>query len=89
MALGATPARAIRTIAVPGVLLTGVGVAMGLLVARSAVFALRGFVWGIAPTDLVTFVSVGLMFLVLAAAASLLPALRILRVDPANTLRQE
>jgi ABC-type antimicrobial peptide transport system permease subunit len=36
MALGATAARAIRTLAVPGVMLTGCGIAAGAMMARGA-----------------------------------------------------
>lgn len=40
-------------------------------------------------TDASTFVGVAIVLLVVASSASLLPTLRILRVDPATTLRQE
>ena len=89
VALGSTTAGAVRTIAAPGVLLAVVGIAIGVVAARSAVSVLRGFVWGVTPTDPGTFLAVGLLFVVIAAGASLLPALRILRLDPALTLRQE
>jgi predicted lysophospholipase L1 biosynthesis ABC-type transport system permease subunit len=89
MALGATTARAVRTLAVPAVLLAVVGIAIGAAVARSAVSLLRGFIWGVAPTDPGTYLAVGVLFVVIAAVASLVPTLRILRMDPAVTLRQE
>ena len=89
MALGATTARAIRTSAAPGVLLAIAGIGIGGLAARSAVAILQGFIWGVSPTDPATFVVVAVLFVAIAAAASLIPALRILRVDPAVTLRQE
>jgi hypothetical protein len=89
LALGATAGRAVRTIAAPGVGMAAVGIAAGLLGARAAVTYLRGFVWGISPTDAMTFLAVGALLLAVAAIASVLPALRILRLDPATTLRAE
>jgi putative ABC transport system permease protein len=46
------------------------------------------FLYGVAPTDPLVFGAVALVLLVTAAAASLLPALRASRVDPALTLRE-
>ena len=89
LALGATTARAVRTIAIPGVFLAVAGIGIGVLAARGAVSLLRGFIWGVTPTDSVTYLSVGVLFVAIAATASLLPALRILRLDPAITLRQD
>jgi putative ABC transport system permease protein len=50
---------------------------------------IRSFVWGVSATDPVTFAGVAALFLAVAAAASVLPALRILSLDPAQTLRAE
>jgi ABC-type antimicrobial peptide transport system permease subunit len=50
---------------------------------------LRHLVWGVRPGDPLTFVAVGLGLLAVAAAASFLPALRVARLNPAETLRQE
>jgi ABC-type lipoprotein release transport system permease subunit len=47
----------------------------------------RGFLWGVGEHDALTYLAVIAFFLVVAAAASVLPALRILRLDPAETLR--
>ena len=41
------------------------------------------------PGDPLTFCAVGLILIGVAAAASFLPALRVLRLNPAETLRQE
>jgi ABC-type lipoprotein release transport system permease subunit len=57
--------------------------------ALAAAGLIRGFVWGVTPTDPATFMGVACFFVVLAAIASVLPALRILRLDPATTLRAE
>jgi len=89
LALGATASRAVRTLALPGVVLTAAGVACGSLLALLAGSSLRAFVWGVAPTDPATYAGVAVLLLVVAASASVLPALRILRLDPAATLRHE
>jgi hypothetical protein len=89
LALGATAGRAVRTLAVPGLAMAALGIALGLLAARAAVTTVQSLVWGISPTDATTFLTVGTFFFAIAAIASVLPALRILKLDPATTLRAE
>jgi ABC-type antimicrobial peptide transport system permease subunit len=89
LALGATSARAIRSLASPGVTLAASGIVVGLLLARGATALVRHFVWGVSASDPATFVAVAVMLLAIAGGASILPALRILRLDPAQTLRAE
>jgi ABC-type antimicrobial peptide transport system permease subunit len=89
MALGATSADAMRTLVVPGVALAAIGAAIGTAVALSLSSVLRSFVWGVSPTDPVTFVVVVGLVLGVATVAGMLPALRISRLDPALTLRAE
>lgn len=88
MALGSTAGAALRTLALPGMWLAGIGIIVGMAAASAATRAIRHFVWGISTTDPWTFAAVaGLLFLT-AAIASILPARRILSLDPADTLRQ-
>ena len=89
LALGATRGRAVRTLALPGVILAAVGVAIGVVTARAISGTLRAFVWGVSETDPATFAGVSALILLVALAASIFPALKVLRVDPAITLRQE
>jgi hypothetical protein len=89
IALGASPGHAIRTVVMPGLTLTTAGIVLGSVMALAAAGLIRGFVWGVTPTDPATFMGVACFFVVLAAIASVLPALRILRLDPATTLRAE
>ncbi len=89
MALGATTSRAILTLVTPGLALAAAGIALGSLLALGAASLIRSFVWGVSPTDPATFAAVAAFFILLAAVASVLPALRILRLGPATTLRAE
>jgi predicted permease len=89
LALGATRSRAVRTVALPGLTLAFAGLAIGVFAARGTVSLIRSLVWGVSPTDPATFAAVAVLFAVVATAASVLPALRILRLDPAHTLRAE
>lgn len=87
--LGATFGQALRTLAMPGILLAGVGATAGLIGAVAAVPLIRHFVWGVRVSDPITYAGVVLLLLAVATVASVTPALRILRLDPATTLRQE
>jgi predicted permease len=89
LALGATVPQAMRSVALPGVALALAGVAVGSVLAGFASQLLRHLIWGVRPGDPLTFVAVGLGLLAVAAAASFLPALRVTRLNPAETLRQE
>jgi predicted permease len=89
LALGATVPQAMRSVALPGVALALAGVMVGSVLAGFASQLLRHLVWGVRPGDPLTFVAVGLGLLGVAAAASFLPALRVTRLNPAETLRQE
>jgi ABC-type antimicrobial peptide transport system permease subunit len=62
-----------------------VGLAGSFLVLR----VMKSAIYGVGTYDPVTLVSVPLLLVAIAAAASLLPALRIARIDPAETLRAE
>ena len=89
IALGATSAQIVRAVALPGVLVAGAGVAAGVLLAAIAADALRSVLWGISTRDPLTFVAVPVVLLFVAAAATFIPTLRILALDPAQTLRSE
>jgi predicted permease len=89
LALGATRRQAIFSAAAPGMVLAGAGVIAGCALALLAVRVLRGMVYGLSTTDPATFAGVSALLLTVAALASFVPALRLLRLDPAATLRQE
>ena len=87
IALGATSRQIVAAAAFPGFLLAIAGVAIGLVVARLGADAMRHLVWGVTVTDPVTFAVAAGAVLVVAAIAALVPALRIVRLNPIRALR--
>ena len=89
MALGASVAQAIRAVCASGLSLTLAGLLIGCVLAVAAARVLRTLLWGVTATDMLTFAGAcGALFLV-AALASFLPGLRVARIDPAQSLRDE
>ena len=82
VAVGADPRELVGMIVRRGLVLTGVGVALGLGGAYFATRLLDSLLFGVGATDPVTFASVGGLMVVAALLASLVPALRATRVDP-------
>jgi len=89
LALGATFRQTIAGAMKPGIALAIGGIAAGTLVSFAAVRLLRHLLWGVGESDPLTFVTTASILLAVAVVASLAPALRILRLDPAETLRSE
>lgn len=89
LALGATSTHAVRSLAMPGLAMALAGTALGLVLARAVSSVLSAFIFGVTPTDATTYAAVTLLLLTIAAIASVLPAMRALRVDPASTLRAD
>ena len=89
MALGASAQQTIASVMKPGILLALLGAAAGYLLSLAAVRFLEHLLWGVRPTDPLAFAAAAATLLLAAALASLAPALRILRLDPAQTLRNE
>jgi predicted permease len=87
MALGAPAPSVLRMVLGQCLLLVGLGLALGGLAAWLLGGSLAALLYGISPNDPLTFVSVMALLLAVALAASLLPALRAVRVDPLRALR--
>jgi putative ABC transport system permease protein len=87
MALGATPARTFTVAALPGLALGAVGIAIGLALARATARVMASLVWGVTVADLLTFALATAVVLVVVLAAALVPALRILKLNPVRALR--
>jgi putative ABC transport system permease protein len=78
-----------RSLVAPGVLLAVAGTVVGGIAAVGFVRLLRKFLWGVSAGDPATFAAVAGILLTVATIASVVPAVRILRLDPAKTLRQD
>jgi putative ABC transport system permease protein len=89
IALGAARRDIVRLVVGDGLRLAGCGVIVGAAVALLVTRLLRAFLFGVTATDPVTFLSVSLVLVLVAAAASYLPASRALEVDPVASLRPE
>jgi len=89
VALGATPARVIRTVVGSFVPAIAIGLTAGLLGAWAATRVVEQFLFGVDPHDAVTLVTVTSLLATLAVLACYLPARRATRVDPVLALRTE
>ena len=89
MALGATRSNVLGLVLRQGMLLAVIGVALGLVGALGMTRVLTNLLYGVKPTDPVTFVAVSLVLLLVSLAACWLPARRAARVDPVEALRHE
>jgi putative ABC transport system permease protein len=89
LALGARPGALRRQIVRQGLLLAGTGVALGIAGAAALARLFQSMLFGVAPTDAATHVTVAAFLLIVALAASYLPARQATRVDPMTALRAE
>ena len=89
MALGATGGAVLRLVLGRGLRLAAAGLAAGLLLAFSLGRTLESLLFGVAPTDAITFLAAASLLGVTALVACALPAWRASRVDPIAVLRSE
>jgi putative ABC transport system permease protein len=89
MALGASTGSICSWLLRQGMRLTLIGVGVGLLGALVLTRLLRGLLFGIAPTDLVTYAGLTLLLAAVALLACYIPARRAMKVDPLVALRYE
>jgi predicted permease len=89
LALGASAGQVMKDVVMPGVLLALVGVVAGAAGALAGARVLEAYLWGVQPRDPLTLLAVVGTLFVVALVASVIPALRVLRLDPALTLRAE
>jgi predicted permease len=87
MALGARPADVGRMVSLDGLRLAGAGIAIGTACALATSRLLRGLLYGVSPTDLVTLSMTPVALLVVAFLASWIPARRAAAVHPAEALQ--
>jgi putative ABC transport system permease protein len=89
VALGAQTRDILKLVIGQGLVLTLLGVALGIAAAFGLTRWLSTLLYGVAATDPLTFVGVPLLLLLVAAFACWLPARRAARVDPLIALRHE
>jgi putative ABC transport system permease protein len=89
MALGAAARDVSRLFVRQGLVLTAVGVVLGLIAAAALTRAMTALLFGVSALDPMTYGGVALGLGVVALAATYLPARRAARVDPAAALRWE
>jgi predicted permease len=89
MAIGATQAQVLKSVARSAAILIGTGLVLGLGLALFAARLLERILYGVKPSDPVTFAIVFAVMLGVGAAATFLPARRATRIDPMQALRLE
>jgi ABC-type antimicrobial peptide transport system permease subunit len=88
LAMGAQPASIVTLLLRQGLRLLGIGAAIGLTAALVGTRYIEAQLFGVTATDPLTFVGVCVVLGIAGLAASLIPALRAMRVDPIIVLRR-
>jgi ABC-type antimicrobial peptide transport system permease subunit len=89
IALGAKHRDVIRLIVRDGLALAAIGVGIGAIASFALTRLIKGFLFGISPTDPMTFVGVAGLLLLVALLACWIPARRATLIDPLIALRAD
>jgi predicted permease len=89
MALGAQQLDVLRLVMKDGAQMTLVGVFIGLAGSLWLTRLMRSMLFGVKPSDPLTFAAVALLLAAIAMLACYVPARRAMKVDPIEALRQE
>lgn len=89
IALGSTIQQAMIQIGRPGVGAAALGLVLGLVLCAGALRGMRSLLYGVGVYDLPTILVVVLTLSAVTLLATTVPALRVARIDPAKTLREE
>jgi putative ABC transport system permease protein len=88
LALGANPSSVLSLFVREGVMLCAVGIAAGVVLSLALSGLLGSFLYGLQPSDALTYGVATVLFLGVAVVASLIPARRAAVTDPLRALRQ-
>jgi ABC-type antimicrobial peptide transport system permease subunit len=89
MALGAQRRELMRLVVRRGLLLALAGTVIGIGSAMSVTRLMAAMLYSVRPYDPATFASIGILLVLVALAACLIPARRAMRIDPMVALRYE
>ena len=89
VALGAQKSDVLKLIVGQGAQLSGLGILIGLSLAFGLMRIIAGMLFGVNATDPLTFIATSVLILVVALAASYIPALKAIKLDPLIALRSE
>jgi putative ABC transport system permease protein len=89
LALGAGRADVLRLILTQGTKMAGLGVLIGVAASLALTRLMAKMLYGVSPSDPLTFFAVAAILTLVALAASYIPARRAMRVDPIVALRYE
>jgi predicted permease len=89
LALGAQRRDILKMVLRQGLTLAGAGAGVGLVGALIVSHLMAGLLYGVSPYDLSTFAGVTAVLTAVAIAASYVPGLRAMRLDPITTLHSE
>ncbi|HXN18448.1 MAG TPA: ABC transporter permease [Candidatus Binatus sp.] len=89
IALGATRANVLWLVLKQGLEMATIGAAIGLLGACATQKLTSSLLFGISPVDPATFAGGAALLLAVAAMASAIPGVRVMRIDPSEVLRQD
>jgi putative ABC transport system permease protein len=88
-ALGASAGAVLRLVLRQGLILVGIGVAAGVTGSLATMRVFQGLLWGVSPTDPLTFALASMSLAVAALLACYVPARRALAINPIVALRVE
>ena len=89
LALGAQPRDIAKLVVGHSLMLTLIGVAVGLMASLALTRLMSSLLFGVSATDPATFVLIPLLLVMVSLVAGYLPARRAVKVDPMTALRYE